>query len=48
MTEDSETAILRYSAKLKTGGKTAQLGGNLITSTAEKLSTAFFGKFEKL
>ncbi|MEK9583151.1 MAG: SRPBCC domain-containing protein [Candidatus Puniceispirillum sp.] len=40
--------MLHYSAKAETGGKIAQLGGRLITSTAKKLSKAFFEKFEKI
>jgi carbon monoxide dehydrogenase subunit G len=48
LTEDGETTILHYSAKAETGGKIAQLGGRLITSTAKKLSKAFFEKFEKI
>lgn len=45
---DGETTILKYTAKAETGGKIAQLGGRLITSTARKLSKMFFGKFEKI
>ena len=48
LTEDGEATILYYSAKAETGGKIAQLGGRLITSTAKKLSKAFFEKFEKI
>ena len=48
LTEDGEATILHYSAKAETGGKIAQLGGRLITSTAKKLSKAFFEKFEKV
>ena len=48
LTEDGETTILYYSAKAETGGKIAQLGGRLITSTAKKLSKNFFEKFEKV
>jgi carbon monoxide dehydrogenase subunit G len=48
LTEDGETTILRYEAKAETGGKIAQLGGRLITSTAKKLSKNFFEKFEKV
>jgi carbon monoxide dehydrogenase subunit G len=48
LTEDGETTILRYKAKAETGGKIAQLGGRLITSTAKKLSKNFFEKFEKV
>ena len=46
--EDGENTILRYVAKAETGGKLAQLGGRLITSTAKKLSKMFFEKFEKV
>ena len=45
---DRQTTILRYEAKAETGGKIAQLGGRLITSTAKKLSKNFFEKFEKV
>ena len=48
LTEDGETTILHYNAKAETGGKIAQLGGRLITSTAKKLSKNFFEKFEKV
>jgi len=48
LVDDGETTILRYKAKAETGGKLAQLGGRLITSTAKKLSKAFFEKFEKI
>ena len=46
--EDGENTILKYVAKAETGGKLAQLGGRLITSTAKKLSKMFFEKFEKI
>lgn len=46
--EDGDATILRYTAKAETGGKLAQLGGRLITSTAKKLSKMFFEKFEKI
>ena len=48
LTKDGETTILHYNAKAETGGKIAQLGGRLITSTAKKLSKNFFEKFEKV
>jgi len=48
LVEDGENTILRYVAKAETGGKIAQLGGRLITSTAKKLSKMFFEKFEKV
>ena len=43
-----DTTLLKYVAKAETGGKIAQLGGRLITSTARKLSKMFFTKFEKI
>ena len=39
---------MNYVAKAEPGGKIAQLGGRLITSTARKLSKMFFTKFEKI
>jgi carbon monoxide dehydrogenase subunit G len=48
LVEDGQQTILRYTAKAEIGGKLAQLGGRLITSTAKKLSKMFFEKFEKL
>ena len=48
LVEDGQQTILRYTAKAEVGGKLAQLGGRLITSTAKKLSKMFFEKFEKL
>ena len=48
LVEDGQQTILRYTAKAETGGKLAQLGGRLITSTAKKLSKMFFEKFEKV
>ena len=45
---DGDTTLLKYVAKAETGGKIAQLGGRLITSTARKLSKIFFTKFEKI
>lgn len=48
MIADGDTTILKYTAKAETGGKIAQLGGRLITSTARKLSKSFFGKFEAI
>ena len=46
--EDGEKTILRYTAKAETGGKLAQLGARLLTSTAKKLSKMFFEAFEKV
>ena len=48
LTADGDNTVLRYSAKAETGGKIAQLGSRLITSTARKLSKAFFENFEKI
>ena len=48
LTADGDDTLLRYSAKAETGGKIAQLGSRLITSTARKLSKAFFENFEKI
>lgn len=41
------TTDLAYSAKADVGGKIAQLGSRLISSTATKLSGQFFGNFNK-
>lgn len=46
--ENGAETILRYTAKAETGGKIAQLGARLITSTAKKLSKMFFEKFLKV
>ena len=48
LVEDGEQTILRYTARAETGGKIAQLGSRLITSTAKKLSKMFFETFEKV
>ena len=48
LTADGDNTLLSYSAKAETGGKIAQLGSRLITSTARKLSKAFFENFEKI
>ena len=48
LVEDGQQTILRYTAKAEIGGKLAQLGVRLITSTAKKLSKMFFEKFEKV
>ena len=45
---NGDITLLRYTAKAETGGKIAQLGSRLITSTARKLSKAFFENFEKI
>ena len=48
LVEDGQQTILRYTAKAEIGGKLAQRGGRVITSTAKKLSKMFFEKFEKV
>ena len=48
LTADGDNTLLCYSAKAETGGKIAQLGSRLVTSTARKLSKAFFENFEKI
>ena len=44
--QDSGT-LLRYKAKVEIGGKLAQLGSRLVTSTANKLSKKFFEEFKE-
>ena len=48
LTEDGEATILHYSAKAETGGKIAQLGGRLITSTAKNCLRRFSKNLKKL
>ena len=46
LTEDGPDAtILKYEAKADVGGKIAQLGSRLITSTSKKLAGQFFSAF---
>jgi len=46
LTEDGPNAtILKYAAKADVGGKIAQLGSRLITSTSKKLAGQFFSTF---
>lgn len=46
LTEDGPNAtILKYAAKADVGGKIAQLGSRLITSTSKKLAGQFFSAF---
>jgi uncharacterized protein len=46
LTEDGpHTTILKYEAKADVGGKIAQLGSRLITSTSKKLAGQFFSSF---
>jgi len=41
------TTVLRYAAKADVGGKIAQLGSRLITSTSKKLAGQFFSSFNE-
>lgn len=41
------TTILTYTAKADVGGKLAQLGSRLITSTSKKLAGQFFSSFNE-
>ena len=45
---DGKNTLLRYTANAETGGKIAQLGSRLVTSTARKLSKAFLKILKKL
>ena len=46
MTEDGPDAtILKYTTKADVGGKIAQLGSRLISSTSKKLAGEFFSSF---
>jgi uncharacterized protein len=48
LTDEGESTLLRYEVKADIGGKLAQLGGALISSTSKKLAGIFFGNFEAL
>ncbi len=41
-------ALLTYTAKADIGGKIAQLGSRLMTSTAKKLADQFFAEFARI
>ena len=45
--EDGDATVLRYTAKADVGGKIAQLGSRLISSTANRLAGQFFAKFKE-
>lgn len=48
LTEESpDVTILTYTAKADVGGKIAQLGSRLITSTSKKLANEFFTRFNE-
>ena len=46
--EAGHETILRYTAKADVGGKIAQLGSRLVSSTSQKLARAFFDKFAEV
>lgn len=46
--EDGDGTILQYEAKAAIGGKLAQLGSRLVTSTSRKLAAKFFENFAEL
>jgi carbon monoxide dehydrogenase subunit G len=45
--DGSAATLLTYAAKADVGGKIAQLGSRLITSTSKKLAGEFFSNFNK-
>jgi carbon monoxide dehydrogenase subunit G len=45
--DGDDATILNYAAKADVGGKIAQLGSRLITSTSKKLAGEFFSAFGK-
>ncbi|AML52226.1 CoxG family protein [Falsihalocynthiibacter arcticus] len=45
---DGENTLLKYTAKADIGGKIAQLGSRLMTSTAKKLAGKFFTRFAEV
>ncbi len=48
LTQDGSETILNYSVDTHIGGKIAQLGSRLISSTSKKLADQFFGKFTEV
>ena len=46
--EDGNETILKYTAKADVGGKIAQLGSRLVSSTSQKLARSFFDKFAEV
>lgn len=45
--EGPDSTLLKYEAKADVGGKIAQLGSRLITSTSKKLAGEFFSSFNQ-
>ncbi len=48
LTENNGVTLLDYEVKADIGGKLAQLGGQLVQNTAQKLAAEFFNNFEAL
>jgi len=48
LVDQGDSTLLKYTAKAEVGGKIAQLGSRLMTSTAKKLSAKFFAKFAEI
>ncbi|MBD25616.1 MAG: carbon monoxide dehydrogenase [Candidatus Marinimicrobia bacterium] len=48
LVDDSGGTLLSYDVEAAVGGKLAQIGGRLITSTAKKLADEFFAKFSEI
>ena len=46
--DDGGNTLLKYTAKADIGGKIAQLGSRLMTSTAKKLAGKFFARFAEI
>ncbi|HWK68660.1 MAG TPA: carbon monoxide dehydrogenase subunit G [Rhizobiaceae bacterium] len=45
--DGADNTVLKYAAKAEVGGKIAQLGSRLITSTSKKLAGQFFSSFNE-
>jgi uncharacterized protein len=45
--DGTDATVLKYAAKAEVGGKIAQLGSRLISSTSKKLAGEFFSSFNK-
>ena len=48
LAEDGDNTILTYDVDAQVGGKLAQIGSRLISSTAKKMANDFFKKFARL
>ncbi len=47
LTEDGDETVLTYDVHATVGGKLAQLGSRLVSSTAKKLAAKFFDNFHQ-